>query len=162
MINGVKFLKHLYTNFDEKCYQPNGIDARLGQVFALTFNKDKQYGISEDCKVLPEHIPIEPDVYPLGIGWELRPHTAYILQVDRPIHIQKDSAQFYLPRSSMLRMGLNIATALGDSDFNGHLSFLGINETDFPLFLEKGVRFAQIIDFEVKGAGLYDGDYQED
>ena len=161
MINGIKFLKQLYTNFDEKCYQPNGIDARLGQVYELGFDDETFYGISEDCKVLPEHRPIEPDVYPLGIGWLLEPHKSYILQVDRPIHINEDSAQFYLPRSSMLRMGLNIVTALGDSDFNGHLSFLGINETDSPLFLEKGVRFAQIIDFEVRGAGLYNGAYQE-
>lgn len=159
MINGEKVLKELYPNFDKKCYQPDGIDLRLGKVFKLTFEEGKVYGISEDTKILPQHTEIEPDVYSMGIGWMFEPHTCYILQVDRPIHINKKSAQFYLPRSSLLRMGLSVITALGDSDFNGLLSFLCINESDNQLFLEKGVRFTQLIDFNVDEAGSYDGDY---
>ena len=162
MINGIYYLKDMYSNFDEKCFQPDGIDLRLGTVYEMQYDEDKMYGISEDAKVLPNHIPIEPDVYPLGIGWILEPHKSYILQVDRPIHIQKGSAQFYLPRSSLLRMGVNVATALGDTDFNGILSFLGINESEHEIFLGKGVRFAQLIDMRVDGSGSYNGDYNID
>ena len=161
MINGIEYLKEKYPDFDEECYQPDGIDLKLGNVFTLEFEKDKVYGISEKQKWLPNHVVKEPNLYRQGLGWMLDPHTSYILQVDRAIHISPKSAQFYLPRSSLLRMGLNVVTALGDSDFNGFLSFLCINETDNPLYLEKGVRFAQLIDFEVTGAGLYKGDYQE-
>lgn len=159
MINGEQKLRKMYPYFDEKCYQPDGIDLRLGKVFELEFEEGKVYGISEDQKVLPEHVEIDPNVYKFGIGWLLEPHSCYILQVDRPIHINKKSAQFYLPRSSLLRMGLSVITALGDSDFNGLLSFLCINESDNYLYLEKGVRFTQLIDFDVDEAGSYDGDY---
>lgn len=161
MIHGIDYLSKMYPNFDEKSYQPDGIDLRLGQVYELEFEYGEIYGISDDQKKLPKHKPIAPEVHSMGLGWLLKPHSSYILEVDRPIHINLDSAQFYLPRSSLLRMGFNVATALGDSDFNGKLSFLGINETDNSLFLGKNVRFAQLIDFKVDGAGLYDGDYQE-
>lgn len=159
MINGLQYLKKMYPHFDEKCFQPDGIDLRLGKVFQIDYRFGEIYGISEDGKYLPPHVELEPDVSKYGIGWELKPKTPYILQVDRPIHINQNSAQFYLPRSSLLRGGVNVVTALGDSDFNGILSFLCINETDSLFFLEKGVRFAQLIDFNVKGAGVYDGDY---
>ena len=159
MINGEEKLRKMYPNFDDKCFQPDGIDLRLGKVFELKFEDGKIYGISEEQKVLPDHVEKEPDVYSLGVGWLLEPGCSYILQVDRPIHINKQSAQFYLPRSSLLRMGLSVITALGDSDFNGLLSFLCVNESTNLLFLEKGVRFTQLIDFNVDEAGSYDGDY---
>lgn len=159
MINGIEFLKKMYPYFDDKCFQPDGIDLRLGKVLQIDFRYGELYGISEEGKYLPPHVEIEPDVYQYGVGWKLEPKTPYILQVDRPIHIHKNSAQFYLPRSSLLRGGVNVITALGDSDFNGFLSFLCVNEADSYFFLEKGVRFAQLIDFNVRGAGVYDGDY---
>lgn len=161
MINGIDFLKKMYSQFDDKCYQPDGIDLRLGKVYRIDYKTGELYGISEDAKFLPPHVEVEPDVCKYGVGWLLEPKVPYILQVDRPIHIKENSAQFYLPRSSLLRSGMNVVTALGDSDFNGVLSFLGINENVSPFFLEKGVRFAQLVDFDVRGAGLYDGDYND-
>lgn len=161
MINGMNLLKKMYSQFDDKCYQPDGIDLRLGQVCTLEFDCDTQYGITDTQKILPEHVPMELTKCSLGEGWMLNPYSTYIFEVDRPIHINPNSAQFYLPRSSLLRTGINVITALGDSDFNGTLSFLAVNEANVPLFLEKGVRFAQLIDFNVDEAGLYNGDYQE-
>lgn len=164
MINGINYLREMYPNFDEDSYQPDGIDLCLGKVYTFDFLPEILYGITKRSKMLPDLSEVEK----ISIiekdtkGWILDPNTAFIFEVDRPIHINNNSAQFYLPRSSLLRMGLNIITALGDSGFNGHLSFLAKNETNEPLYLEEGVRFAQAIDFEVKGAGKYDGDYQND
>lgn len=162
MINGIGNLRQMYGQFDEDSYQPDGIDLKLGNVFKMNFNKHNLHGITNKEKILPELIPVSKTVEELGVGWVLQPNQEYILQVDRPIGIYKNSAQFYLPRSSLLRMGLNVITSLGDSGFKGTLSFLAKNETQHLLFLEEGVRFAQLIDFEVRNAGIYNGDYQEE
>ena len=79
------------------------------------------------------------------------------------MEIEKDSAQLYLPRSSLLRSGVDVRTALGDPGFHGHLSFMIINYNDFSFMLEKDVRFAQAVDITVFGImHRYAGDYNED
>ena len=86
----------------------------------------------------------------------------YICQVKNQIKIGESNAQFYLPRSTLLRAGVNVYTALGDLGYNGHLSFLVINHGPRPFFIQEGERFAQLVDFEVRGGSeSYDGDYQE-
>lgn len=177
MINGNKILNKKYPNFDESCRTPNGIDLRLGKVYELNdaiesspnwfagyglFNNKIEQYVEE--KELPERVEIRPKFLDCCHieGWSLLPNKVYILEVDEPIKISDDSAQLYKPRSSLLRAGVVLHTAVGDAGYNGHLQFLCINHSHLPFFLEKGVRFAQLVDFEVKGVDIgYDGDYQE-
>ena len=167
MINGIDYLKKMYPNRDDKDYQPSGMDLRLGKVFALTQEEDF-YGLVDEKKFLPEHQYIKPALLKCGkddyvAGWFLEPQTPYICQVRGQIKVGENNAQFYLPRSSLLRAGVNVYTALGDLGYNGHLSFLVINHSKKPFFIGEGERFAQLIDFEVKGGSeSYDGDYQEE
>lgn len=166
MINGIDYLKQMYPDRDDKDYQPSGMDLRLGKVFALNQEHDF-YGLVDGKKYLPEQEYIKPVLFECGIddyvaGWFLRPQKPYICQVRNQIKIGESNAQFYLPRSSLLRAGVNVYTALGDLGYNGHLSFLVINHGKKPFFIGEGERFAQLIDFEVKGGSeSYDGDYQE-
>ena len=169
MINGIDYLKKMYPNRDEKDYQPSGLDLRLGKVFYLdSGEEDALNGLIDGQKYLPEHKPMKPILLKCKkddyvAGWFLAPQTPYICQVKGQIEIGENNAQFYLPRSSLLRAGVNVYTALGDLGYNGHLSFLVINHGDRPFFIGEGERFAQLIDFEVKGGTeSYDGDYQEE
>ena len=165
MINGIDYLKKMYPNRDDKDYQPSGLDLRVGKVFALGISTET-IGIYNGKKKLPDHIEYTPytfcdDGKELK-GWKLKPNRAYIFQVQDPIKIGEKNAQFYLPRSTLLRGGVNVYTALGDLGYNGHLSFLVINHGIQPFFIEQGERFAQLVDFEVRGGSEgYDGDYQE-
>lgn len=167
MINGIDYLKKMYPNRDEKDYQPSGMDLRLGNVFYLDAERDVEYGLINGEKILPEHKPIKPILMQIAendyvAGWKLIPGQAYIVQVKGQIKIGENNAQFYLPRSTLLRAGVNVYTALGDLGYNGHLSFLIINHGPRPFFIQEGERFAQLIDFEVRGGSeSYDGDYQE-
>lgn len=167
MINGIDYLKKMYPNRDDKDYQPSGMDLRLGKVFALDQNDDF-YGLIDGEKYLPNHNYIKPSLLKCReddyvAGWFLKPQIPYICQVKNQIKIGDKNAQFYLPRSSLLRAGVNVYTALGDLGYNGHLSFLVINHGAKPFFIGEGERFAQLIDFEVKGGSeSYDGDYQEE
>ena len=173
MINGSKILLSKYPEFDEDSRTPNGLDLRLGKVYELS-EEYLLYGLYEDKKIIPEHILLpeeesnrkrlnkEKDTLETVVGWTLEPNRPYILEVNEPITISKDSAQLYKPRSTLLRCGVTILTAVGDAGYNGHLAFLCINYSSRPFFIEKNVRFAQLIDFEIKGNDqLYDGDFQE-
>lgn len=167
MINGIDYLKRMYPNRDEKDYQPSGLDLRLGNLFYLDVERDVEYGLINGEKILPEHKPIEPISIQVAeddyvTGWKLIPEQPYIAQVKEQIKIGENNAQFYLPRSTLLRAGINVYTALGDLGYNGHLSFLVINHGPRPFFIQEGERFAQLVDFQVRGGSeSYDGDYQE-
>lgn len=175
MINGIDYLKKMYPGRDDKDYQPSGLDLRLGKVYHIDSRKDLMYGIYGGKKFIPQHVEarmtqIKFYDYDLGngkedveyCGWDLEPNRPYICEVQEQIKIGESNAQFYLPRSTLLRAGVNVYTALGDLGYNGHLSFLVINHGEKSFFIEKGERFAQLIDFEVRGGSeSYDGDYQE-
>ena len=170
MINGIEYLKKMYPNRDKKDYQPSGMDLRLGKVYRIGRSKSMP-GLYDGRKILPKHKEVRKNVFTVYDdgkilkeieGWELHPGTAYICEVDKQIKIGDNNAQFYLPRSSLLRAGVNVYTALGDLGYNGHLAFLVINHGVQDFFIEEGERFAQLIDFEVRGGNeSYNGDYQE-
>lgn len=171
MINGIDYLKKMYPNRDDKDYQPSGLDLRLGKVYHIDEYKNGMFlGLYGGKKYLPNHIEARERKVAIMtesgeeeyIGWDLKPHVPYICEVQEQIKIGENNAQFYLPRSTLLRAGINVYTALGDLGYNGHLSFLVINHGKNSFFIEKGERFAQLVDFEVRGGSeSYNGDYQE-
>ena len=166
MINGEGNLRRQYPDLDEKQYQPAGIDLTLDKVSILKHNNGTTYGLLKDVKVLPEQEELEIDAVQVGgmlkSVYTLTPHIPYIATTKEKVKINENSGQFYLPRSSLLRAGVDVRTAFGDPGFNGHLSFLLINWTTSPFVIEKGTRFAQLVDINVVAPlNEYDGDYNE-
>lgn len=166
MINGEGNLRRQYPDLDEKQYQPAGIDLTLDKVSILKHNNGTTYGLLKNVKVLPEQEELEIDAVQVGgmlkSVYTLTPHIPYIATTKEKVKINENSGQFYLPRSSLLRAGVDVRTAFGDPGFNGHLSFLLINWTTSPFVIEKGTRFAQLVDINVVAPlNEYDGDYNE-
>lgn len=166
MITGKKNLKQLYPNLDEKQYQPAGIDLTLDEVYSLEHNDGTIYGLLKDAKVLPKQVKCQTANIQVGgmlkTVFRLKPNVPYIAVTSEKIKIGKNAGQFYLPRSSLLRAGVDVRTAFGDPGFYGHLSFLLINHTDDLFVIEKGVRFAQLVDIIANNVDEeYDGDYNE-
>lgn len=166
MISGSRELRVIYPDLDDNQYQPAGIDLTLGKAAKLDYNDGTVYGILKDAKILPQHIEMETQSMQVGGMMKdvfvFEPLTSYVVTTDEQIKIDKYSGQFYLPRSSCLRGGVAIHTAFGDPGFNGHLSFLLINYTNKPFVIEKGARFAQLINMEVVMVeNEYQGDYNE-
>ena len=166
MITGEKYLRQLYPNLSEKQYQPAGIDLTLDIVSQITYDKGTVYGLLKDAKVLPRLDPLlTANVHIGGMVKEvftLEPHKSYIATTKEKIKISKHAGQFYFPRSSLLRAGIDVRTAFGDPGFNGHLSFLLVNHTDEMFVIEKGARFAQLVDISANNVDSeYDGDYNE-
>lgn len=168
MINGSNILrqKYDYLQLDEQQIQPSGLDLCLHQVATLQHDSKNMYGLLCDNKILPKlqdisttTIQVDGDIKEVFM---LQPHVPYIGTTKEKIKISKSSGQLYLPRSSLLRAGIDVRTAYGDSGFNGHLSFLIINHTDELFFIEKDARFAQLIDIITTDVEEgYNGDYQE-
>ena len=171
MINGIDYLRKMYPNRDEKDYQPNGLDLRIGKLYTMKYEDDQFYGIIDNVKSLPSLEEVStilfknPEDKSSGEGSEvfkLRSNVPYIAEVENQIQIGDSNAQFYFPRSSLIRAGINVYTSVGDSGYNGHLQFLIINHSPVPFYLSKGERFAQLVDLKAKGISEhYDGDYQE-
>lgn len=166
MINGESFLRNYYPNLKEDQYQPAGIDLTLDKVSELKHNDGTIYGLLKNAKVLPAQEELESkSIMVSGMiadVFTLKPQCSYIATTKEKIKIDEQSGQLYLPRSSLLRAGIDVRTAFGDPGFEGHLSFLIINHTNKEFVLEKGVRFAQLVDMGTTGVqGRYDGDYNE-
>ena len=167
MIVGEKKLRELYPNLDEDQYQPAGIDLKLGKIMKFNTKGENVYGLVNGQKYLPKQEELSDSAIKMGagkleVGYMLEPHIPYIAVVDKKMKIPKNYLQRYYPRSSLLRAGVDVRTAIGDPGFNGYLSFLIINHLDVPFFIQKGERFAQMVLEEVDGVMEgYDGDYNE-
>lgn len=172
MINGKYTLKNMYPDLDESQYQPNGVDLTLDKVMVFKSDYDSSYGMFlgtkshiKEIKVLPQQEELKKDTIHLHgevkSVYKLEPNTPYIGVTKEKIQISRNSGQIYLPRSSLLRAGVDLRSAWGDAGFNGHLSFLLINHNDKPFYLESGVRFAQLVDIQAENSDVYNGDYQE-
>lgn len=166
MIIGREQLRQMYPELLDEQYQPAGIDLTLDKVFVLEHDNGTVYGLLKNAKVLPKQK--EVSTHTVQVGGMLKDvfaidaHTPYIVTTKEKIKIDKNSGQFYLPRSSLLRAGIDVMTAFGDPGFEGHLSFLLINHTHAPFALEKGVRFAQLVNINTSDVDKeYDGDYNE-
>ena len=167
MINGEGNLRKIYSDLNEKQYQPAGIDLTVGKISKLKHDNRTVYGLLKDAKIIPDQEELE--VKNVQVGgmlkdvFYLEPQQSYIVTTAEKIKISESSGQFYLPRSTLLRAGIDVRTAFGDPGFYGHLSFLLINHTDQLFVIEKGVRFAQLIDMNVVAPlNEYDGDYNEE
>lgn len=163
MILGEVDLVRMYPEFKDDV-QPAGIDLRCGELFHLRNSSD--VGMYDNKKFLPKQVSVATGKKQIknGVlvdGWYLAPGASYIISVDRKIKIPEGVAQLYYPRSSLLRGGVTLDTAVGDPGFNGTLSFLIRNEGEGSFFLGKGERFCQALSYEVWRGGKYDGDYQE-
>lgn len=168
MILGNDLLKVMFKGLDDDQYQPNSVDLKLKEVLEID-NSDNNIGLYNNYKILPDYIKVNSDTL---IDFDnidnsietftLKPHTSYILVIDGVMNIPENVAQFYLPRSSLLRCGLSLHTALGDSGFNGVLRFLVTNNTDNEVRLGKGERVATAVNIRVIGATKYNGDYNEE
>lgn len=166
MIIGEKELRKLYPELDDDQYQPGGIDLKLDNVKIFSGNENV-YGIADGAKQLPKQKSIEESAVKIGarklkVGFMLEPHKPYIAVVQGKMKIPLDVLQLYFPRSSLLRAGIDVRTAVGDPGFSGHLSFLIINHSDTPFFIKKGERFVQMVCIKLnEETSGYDGDYNE-
>jgi len=93
---------------------------------------------------------------------ELAP-GAYIVTYNEIVHIPKNIMALGRPRSSLLRCGVNVGTAVWDAGYEGRSQSLLIVYNPHGFHVQKNARITQLVFFELTGeAESYNGIYQRE
>lgn len=134
------------SNISSDQLQPNGIDLKVSEIYSF-----KESGtLMKHERVIPKYKKLNSTV------WFLR-NGAYLIRYNEYIRVPPNAIAIVLPRSSLLRMGATIYTALWDSGYEGR--GIGLLHVFNPhgIKLEKGARVAQIIFISARSTGTYTG-----
>lgn len=135
--------------------QPNGIDLSLDEVWRL--RGAGQLGASDADRQLPEREPLPFDAE----GWVLLAPGAYGLRFAEPVALPLDCGGLAFPRSSLLRMGCHVPTAVWDAGYRGRAESVLVVGNPDGVRLQRGARVVQLVVFRLSAAtAAYAGRYQ--
>ena len=139
----------------EEQVQPNGIDLTLREVALL--QSSGKIAVKDSQRVVSNLAPLVFD----GLGFiELIP-GAYIITYNEIIHLPKNIMALARPRSSLLRCGVTISTAVWDAGYSGRSQSLMIVYNPQGFRLQRNARIVQLIFFQLtKETEGYQGAYQ--
>jgi dUTP diphosphatase len=138
--------------------QPNGIDLSLDAVWR--FVRAGSLGVDNADRMLPEQEELAFD----ADGWlELAPAT-YGIRYAEWVEMPRDCGGLCFPRSSLLRMGVSVPTAVWDAGYAGRGSGLLVVSNAHGLRLQRGARIGQLVLFRLTEAAsaAYAGQYQHE
>jgi deoxycytidine triphosphate deaminase len=139
---------------DPEQVQPNGVDLRLDAVLEPT----ELGSITREGTTIADREPLEPgSIGADGEGYRLDP-GGYVLQYAETVSIPEEHVGFVLPRSSLMRNGAMLNTAVWDAGYEGRGE--GLLQVHNELVLETGARVAQLVLAAADHEGVYDGSYQ--
>ena len=155
MFKSGAFVADHLGDVDAEQIQPNGVDLRLGAVLELTGTGR----ITRSDKTISDREPLETTPLETGDrqGYHLDP-GGYVLEYADPVTIPEGHVGFILPRSSLMRNGAMLNTAVWDAGYSGRGE--GLLQVHNPLTLEPDARVAQLVLAAADHQDLYDGDYQ--
>ena len=135
--------------------QANGFDLTLREV-ALPQSAGK-IAISNSQRVVSELAPLVFD----GLdSIELIP-GAYIITYNEIVHLPKNIMALATPRSSLLRCGVTVNTAVWDAGYSGRSQSLLVVYNPYGFRLQRNARLIQLVFFELSGETEgYQGAYQ--
>jgi dUTP pyrophosphatase len=137
--------------------QPNGVDLTVDALWTLRGRG--RLGRGADDRSLPERQPVSPG----EDGWFELARGDYVLRFAELVDVPLDCGGLVFPRSSLLRMGVHVPTAVWDAGYRGHGESLLLVTNPAGLELERGARIAQLVLFRLPvRTRAYRGRYQED
>jgi dUTP pyrophosphatase len=135
--------------------QPNGVDLTLDAVFEplepgrISRNETE---IGERQRVASEELAREaPEIYYLEPG-------GYVVRYAELVEIPDGHVGFVYPRSSLMRNGCMLNTAVWDAGYEGRGE--GLLQVHHDVELERGARVAQLVFAAADHETTYDGSYQ--
>ncbi|MFW6449388.1 MAG: deoxyuridine 5'-triphosphate nucleotidohydrolase [Halobacteriota archaeon] len=140
--------QHVSPIVDEQV-QPNGVDITVDRV-------ERPLGgghIARDGKTIGEREAIQPT----NGCFELEPGT-YVVGYGERLRVPNEHVGYLLPRSSLLRNGTTVHTAVWDTGYEGRGE--GMLAVGAPIAIDVGARIAQFVLAAADHAGVYDGAYQ--
>jgi dUTP pyrophosphatase len=136
--------------------QPNGIDLSLDTVWRFA----AAGSLGEKERVLPARDELAFD----ADGWLALPHGTYGFRYGEWVALPKDCGGLCFPRSSLLRMGVHVPTAVWDAGYEGRGEGLLVVNNPAGVRLQRGARTAQLIVLRLSEVALegYAGQYQHE
>jgi len=143
-----------YINL-EKQLQPNGIDLTLREI-ALPQSAGK-IAIKDSQRLVSDLAPLVFD----GLDFiDLIP-GAYIVTFNEVVHLPQNIMALARPRSSLLRCGVTVNTAVWDAGYSGRSQSLMVVYNPQGFRLQRNARIVQIIFLQLTGETEgYHGAYQ--
>ena len=137
--------------------QPNGIDLSLDTLWRLA--GAGALGQASDDRVLPSREPVQFD----ESGWVSLEAGVYGLRFAERVMLPADCGALAFPRSSLLRMGAHVPTAVWDAGYDGRAESFLLVSNPHGLRVQRGARIAQLVVFSLSEptngyAGRYQGE----
>ncbi len=127
-----------HINLDEQV-QPNGIDFTLREVALL--QSPGQVTVNNNRRIVSNLAPLVFD----GMDFiDLIP-GAYSVTYNEIVHLPRDVMALATPRSSLLRCGVTVNTAVWDAGYSGRSQSLMVVHNPQGFRLQKNARIAQLV-----------------
>ena len=139
----------------EQQLQPNGIDLTLREIALL--QSSGKIAVEDSQRQVSDLAPLVFD----GLGFIDLVPSAYIITYNEIVHLPQDIMALARPRSSLLRCGVNIGTAVWDAGYSGRSQSLMVVYNPQGFRLQQNSRIVQLIFLRLsqKTKG-YQGAYQ--
>jgi dUTP pyrophosphatase len=143
-----------YINLEEQV-QPNGFDLTLREIALL--QSSGIIAVQNSQRLVPDLAPLVFD----GLDFIDLVPGAYIITYNEIVHLPKNIMALGRPRSSLLRCGVTVGTAVWDAGYSGRSQSLMVVYNPQGFRLQRNARVAQLIFFRLsqKTEG-YHGAYQ--
>ncbi len=138
----------------EKQLQPNGFDCTLHSIYSLSGEGKIDFDNKE--RVLPKVKELE-----FKNDWIYLEKGFYKARINEVINLPNDIAALARPRSTMIRCGVNVLTAVWDAGYRGR-SEVGLAVYK-DVWIKKNARIVQLVFFRLSGESEgYKGIYQNE
>jgi dUTP pyrophosphatase len=143
-----------YIDLEEQV-QPNGIDLTLRDIALI--QSSGVIAAANDQRQVSELAPLVFD----GMGYIDLVPGAYIITYNEVVHLPKDVMALGRPRSSLLRCGVTVGTAVWDAGYEGRSQSLLVVYNPRGFRLQKNARVMQLVFMRLSGKTQgYSGAYQ--
>ncbi len=127
-----------YINLEEQV-QPNGIDLTLREISML--QSSGKIAVKDKQRLVSDTTPLVFD----GLNFiDLMP-GAYIITYNEIVHLPKNVMALATPRSSLLRCGVTINTAVWDAGYSGRSQSLMVVYNPQGFRLQRNARIVQLV-----------------
>ncbi|SDZ95523.1 dUTP pyrophosphatase [Haloplanus vescus] len=151
MFRAGSFVADHLTPVTPEQVQPNGVDLTVDAILEPT----ERGRIGRDGKHVADRRELDTD--PDAEAYVLDP-GGYIARYGERIRIPEGHIGFVYPRSSLMRNGSMLHTAVWDAGYEGRGE--GLLAVHRPIEIEPGARIAQLVFAEANHDGTYEGSYQ--
>ncbi len=145
-----------YVNLEEQV-QPNGFDITLRQIALL--QTSGTIAISNRQRSVSDLAPLVFD----GLGFINLMPGAYIITFNEIVHLPNNVMALARPRSSLLRCGVSVDTAVWDAGYSGRSQSLMVVYNPQGFRLQQNARVMQLVFLKLTQATEgYHGTYQKE